>query len=129
MTQGAPQYGQYEFSDTENAVIGQTGGWVNAWGIIQVIVGGLAAIGSAAVIIVGLAATSRGSLIGGLSYACYAGFLVFLGVNFTRAAGAFKRVVSSQGNDIALMMQRPPASFAASTGPTSVTTSCLTTWS
>jgi hypothetical protein len=35
MTQGAPQYGQYEFSDTENAVIGQTGGWVNAWGIIR----------------------------------------------------------------------------------------------
>jgi hypothetical protein len=105
MTQGTQEHGQYEFNSAENAVIGRTGGWVNAWGIIQMILGGFAAIGAAITIVVGLAATSRGPLIGGMSYLLYAAFLLFLGVNFTRAAGAFKRVVSSQGNDIPLMMQ------------------------
>lgn len=108
MNQGVQQhYGQYEFNDAENAVINKTGGWVNAWGMIQLILGVLAAIGAALTIVAGLVAVGRTSapLIAGLSYVGYAGFLLFLGVNFRRAGGAFDRVVRTQGNDIPNMMQ------------------------
>jgi len=89
--------GDYEFSSDENAVIGSTASWTRGAGIIQIVVGALAAIGG----ILGLASGNPGSLVNLIA----AAVCLSVGIALTSAGGSLNRVVITEGGDIMHMMQ------------------------
>jgi hypothetical protein len=92
------QQAQYEFGPAENIVIGDCGGRARVWGVLCILAGAVQLVASLLNII--------GVLPGnGAIFSLPAGvFNILLGVYFTRAGGAMKSVVDTQGNDISLMM-------------------------
>lgn len=81
----------YEFNDQENQRIARTAGLARTWGIISIVIGGLALLGLAAQFnLLGLVQAVTALAIG----------FVFLNVG-----KAFMRVVQTEGDDIAHMLQ------------------------
>jgi hypothetical protein len=87
----------YEFTSQENATIGGAASWTKAAGIIQAIVGGLMMLG-------GVAALLRSGAAGIVNIATALIPLV-VGISLVSAAGSLSRVVTTQGSDIAHMME------------------------
>ncbi len=89
-----PQYGQYEFTDTENAVVNRLAGRLMAAGIIQIIFGAL-----------GLVFNFVGGISTGIVGIPGAIALVVVGALFLSASGSFRQIARTQGNDMAHLMQ------------------------
>jgi len=103
----ASQYGTYEFNEAENDVIGRCGSRTLTWGIIQIVVAGVVALVGLPGLIYSFGATLAGSpaaLAFALIYLLEFALILFLGVTWTKAGSALRRVVSTQGNDISLLM-------------------------
>ncbi len=91
----SPQYGNYEFNEYENSVIDKAASRMKLWGIISTVIGGLQVVGSC-----GMFASP--------SLATYlpAGIVaIVVGVTFLGAGNSLKSVVTTEGNDLAHMMQ------------------------
>jgi|HubBroStandDraft_1064217.scaffolds.fasta_scaffold756390_2 hypothetical protein len=75
----------YEFKESENAVIGSTANWCIALGVIEFL-------------------NAAGSLLGSQHSVLGAAVSVGMGLLFIYAANAFRRVVTTQGQDIQNLM-------------------------
>jgi hypothetical protein len=97
-SESSPRAPEYEFKEAENIVIGGCGGRARVWGVLCVVAGAVQLVAS----LLNIVGLIQGN---GAIFMLPAGvFNVVLGVYFTRAGGALKNVVSTQGNDITLMM-------------------------
>jgi len=109
-TIGAPgsQYGTYEFSQAENEVIGKCGSRTFTWGVIQIVIAALIALVGLPGLLIGVGVSVAGKSGGALPfvfmYLLEVAFILFLGITWAKAGSALRRVVSTQGNDIPLLM-------------------------
>jgi hypothetical protein len=90
------QYGNYEFNDLENSIIGKTAGRAKLWGWIASVLGVFQLLGGAC-----------GSL-GNAAAAMYvpAGIVMLIvGIAFIGVGNSLNNVVMTQGNDVGHMMQ------------------------
>jgi len=78
--------GDYEFTASQNVVIGKAATWATALGIVMFV----------------NAALSLLNFPNGIIQAVIS---LFLGINFFRSGKAFKSVVDTQGNDVAHLLQ------------------------
>jgi hypothetical protein len=102
----APPHG-YEFSGSENAVIEACGSRTYTWGVLQTIGGGLVALLALGATVMGIGATFAGhpeGLIMAAVSIAEAAVILFLGVTWIKAGQSLKLVVTTQGNDIPLLM-------------------------
>lgn len=86
----------YEFNAAENPVLGETAGLARAWGIISVVLGIIASLGS-------FSPSRGGDPVDAVTLVEGIGTIV-VGVFFIRTAGSLKSVVTTEGNDIKHMM-------------------------
>lgn len=92
---GAPlAYGNYEFTDAENAIIDKTASRAKTWGIISIVIGALQLLASLGAVV---NKTLLGQAPGGI-------VALVVGVSFLGAGTSLKNVVQTQGNDIPHMM-------------------------
>jgi hypothetical protein len=91
---GQMSYGNYEFTEAENAIIDKTAGRAKTWGIISIVIGGLQLLAS-------LGAVANPSLLGQAPGGIVA---LVVGISFLGAGSSLKSVVQTQGNDIPHMM-------------------------
>jgi hypothetical protein len=87
----------YEFGAAENDVLSSTAGWTKAAGIIQIVFGGVVPL------IAGIVAVAMGALAGAI-HIVLAMLAVFIGLTLFGAGKRLASVVSTQGNDIPLLM-------------------------
>lgn len=92
---GGQTFGNYEFNDTENAIIDKAAGRAKLWGIISTVIGALQCLGTCGAIAnPGMAIYLPLGIVG-----------IIVGLTFIGVGNALKNVVNTQGNDIAHMMQ------------------------
>ena len=95
MVGGGGAYGNYEFNDTENAIIDKTASRAKLWGIISTTIGALQVVASCgAVASPGLA-----------TYFITGVIAIIVGVTFMGVGNSLKSVVNTQGSDLVHMMQ------------------------
>ncbi|MDB4941844.1 MAG: hypothetical protein JWP97_1378 [Labilithrix sp.] len=95
MMGGGASYGNYEFNDTENAIIDKAASRAKLWGIISAAIGGLQVLSSCgAVANAGLATNFPSGVVA-----------IIVGVTFLGLGNSLKAVVQTQGNDLMHMMQ------------------------
>ena len=97
----------YEFNAAENAVIEKCGSRTLMWGILQTFAGALVALVALGTIVMGIGATFAGHPEGLLMAPVSiveAVVILFLGVTWIKAGQSLKLVVTTQGNDIPLLM-------------------------
>jgi hypothetical protein len=85
--------GQYEFGDRENATVNRLAGRLTAAGIAQIVFGALSLLGN-----------FISGIIGGIVGIPGAIALVVIGALFVSAAGSFKQISRTQGNDMGHLM-------------------------
>jgi hypothetical protein len=90
-----PQYGNYEFNDYENSIIGKTADRAKLWGIISTTVGALQILGSCGMFVSPNLATYLPAGI----------VAIVVGVTFMGAGNSLKAVTTTQGNDLMHLMQ------------------------
>jgi hypothetical protein len=86
----------YEFSAEQNQVIGRTGGRVRLWGILSLFAAVLMLLG-------GLLSATIAPVVA-LIYLAAALIPLFVGLAFMRAGKALKAVTTTEGHDVALLM-------------------------
>ncbi len=91
----ATGYGNYEFNETENGVLQALGSRVKIWGVIAIIVGALYTLGGCFFFV-------RPALI---SYLVTGIVQIVIGATFFGAGGSLTKVVATQGNDVAHLME------------------------
>jgi hypothetical protein len=87
-------YGNYEFTEAENAIIDKTASRAKTWGIISIVIGSLQLLAS-------LGSVFNKSLLGQAPGGIVA---LVVGITFLGAGTSLKSVVQTQGNDIPHMM-------------------------
>jgi hypothetical protein len=94
---GAPQasYGNYEFNDYENSVIGKTAGRAKLWGIISTVIGALE-------LCLGCGAVASPTL---ATYIPTGIISLVVGITFIGVGNSLKSVVDTSGSDLMHMMQ------------------------
>jgi len=92
---GGASYGNYEFNDTENAIIDKAASRAKLWGIISTTIGALSCLSSCGSI-------ASPGLITNLPTGIVA---VIVGITFLGVGNSLKMVVQTQGNDLMHMMQ------------------------
>jgi hypothetical protein len=96
---GAPpapvQWGGYEFSEAENAVIAKTAGRAKLWGIISIVVGSLYTLSTCGAFASPTFLTNLPSGVIG----------IVVGIFFVSVGNALNAVVQTQGNDIQHIME------------------------
>jgi hypothetical protein len=100
-------FGQYEFNQAENQVIGKAGGRIFTWGMIQTIMCALGLLLGLFTLVMGVVALAGGTaapLINGFILLLETGLGLYLGILYLKAGSALKGVVNTQGNDIPLLM-------------------------
>ena len=88
-------YGNYEFNDTENAIIDKAASRARLWGIISTTIGGLECLGSCGAVFKADLATHLPSGI----------VAIVVGITFMGVGNSLKMVVQTQGSDVMHMMQ------------------------
>ncbi len=88
-------FGNYEFNDYENQIIGTTAGRARTWGIISIVVG---ALNTLIGFLFFLSPSLLVNLVSGI-------ISIIIGVVFLGVGGSLASVVSTQGNDIEHMMR------------------------
>jgi hypothetical protein len=91
---GQMSYGNYEFTESENAVIDKTASRAKTWGIISIVIGALQLFASLGAVV---QPTLLGQAPGGI-------VALVVGISFLGAGSSLKSVVQTQGNDIPHMM-------------------------
>lgn len=88
-------FGNYEFSDNENGIIGKAASRAKLWGVISIVVG-------ACNVLAGFGCFAKPDLIVNFFSGITA---IVVGVVFLGVGGSLKMICDSQGNDIAHLMQ------------------------
>ena len=94
----SPQLAEYEFQQAENIVIGDCGGRAQVWGVLCMLAGFIQIVASG----LNIAGIIKGN--GAIFLLPAAAFNIVLGIYFMRAGADLKRVVTTQGSDVTLMM-------------------------
>ena len=90
-------YGNYEFNDTENAIIDKAASRAKLWGIISTVIGALQCVSSCFAVIPNNLGLATNLPIGIVA--------IVVGITFIGVGNSLKMVVQTQGNDLAHMMQ------------------------
>lgn len=88
-------FGQYEFNELENGIIGKTAGRAKTWGIISIVIGALYLLSALFFILSPALLLNIAPGIGG----------IIVGISFVGVGNSLSSVVATQGNDVQHMME------------------------